>query len=85
MCFAYSLVETMVTENKQMVASVLVGGVLTLAAAYMIYRRLLSSKRHKVSRVSDIILHPIKSGPALHLQWAECTELGLKFKEIHDR
>ena len=80
MCFAYLLVETMVTENKQMVASVLVGGVLTLAAAYMIYRHLLSSTRHKVSRVSDIIFYPIKSGPAL-----QCTELGLKFKEIHDR
>ena len=68
MCFAYSLAETMVIEDKQMVASVLVGGVITLAAAYMIDRRLLSIKRHKVSRVSDIILYPIKSGPALHLQ-----------------
>ena len=36
MCFAYSLVETIVAENKQMLASVLVGGVLTLGAGYMI-------------------------------------------------
>mgnify|MGYP001803554619 CR=1 FL=1 len=58
----------MVAENKKMVASVLVGGVLTLAAGYMTYRRFLLSKRKKVGRVSDIILYPIKSGPALHLQ-----------------
>ena len=68
MFFVYLLVEMIVTENKNiMVASVLVGGFLALTAGYMTCRRFLLDKRKKVGRVSDIILYPIKSGPALNL------------------
>ena len=74
-----------VADNKPLTAaSVVVGGALAVAAGYMIYKRL-SVKKRKAGKVSKIILYPIKSGPALHLESAECTETGLKFKEIHDR
>ena len=48
----------MVAESKKIVASVLVGGFLALAAAYMRYRCVLLSKRKKVGRVSDIFCTP---------------------------
>jgi hypothetical protein len=74
-----------VGDNKQLVtASAVVGGALAVAAGYLLYKRL-SVRQRRVGKVSEIIIYPIKSGPALHVESAECTETGLKFKDIHDR
>uniref|UniRef100_A0A8C6TZ22 MOSC domain-containing protein n=1 Tax=Neogobius melanostomus TaxID=47308 RepID=A0A8C6TZ22_9GOBI len=49
------------------------------------WRRALSRKIVRVGVVSQLLVHPLKSGKALSVALAECLRTGLKFGELQDR
>ncbi|XP_072314113.1 mitochondrial amidoxime-reducing component 1 [Eucyclogobius newberryi] len=68
-------------------AALLVGGagvaLLGLAVGYKYLRK--PEQRVRVGVVSQLLVHPLKSGKALSVALAECVRTGLKFGELQDR
>lgn len=54
-----------------------------LGLGYMYMRK--TEKFTKVGVVSQLILHPLKSGKGLEVAEAECLRMGLKHGELRDR
>uniref|UniRef100_A0A3P8S8D5 Mitochondrial amidoxime reducing component 1 n=1 Tax=Amphiprion percula TaxID=161767 RepID=A0A3P8S8D5_AMPPE len=78
------LAEALTDHNK---AAVLLGGaavtLLALGLGFRFLRR--PEKLLRVGVVSQLLLHPLKSGRAVHVALAECLKFGLKFGELQDR
>lgn len=76
--------KNVLTDRK---ALLLVGGAsLTVLGLGLGYKYFL--KPEKVTRVgvvSQLLIHPLKSGKAVSVALAECQELGLKYGELQDR
>lgn len=72
-------------QNRK--AALLVGGagaaLLGLAVGYKYLRK--PEKLVRVGVVSQLLVHPLKSGKALSVTLAECLRTGLKFGELKDR
>lgn len=71
-------------QNKK--AALLIGAgvaVLGLGLGYKYLRK--SEKVVRVGVVSQLLVHPLKSGKAVSVALAECHTLGLKFGELQDR
>lgn len=68
-------------------AALLVGGAgvaaLGLGLGYKYFGR--PEKLVRVGVVSQLLIHPLKSGKALPVAMAECQKIGLKFGELQDR
>lgn len=68
-------------------AAVLLGGagvtLLALGVGFRYLRR--PEKALRVGVVSQLLVHPLKSGKAAHVALAECHKIGLKFGELQDR
>ena len=66
---------------------VVTGALVAAAVAGAVYHWVRESRRKPAgtSSLSQILLYPIKSGPALIVHEAECTETGLKYKNVRDR
>ncbi|KAF6023959.1 MARC1 [Bugula neritina] len=73
----------MSTPSREMTGALVLGAGMLLVAGYVLYKR--KSKSYSVGKLSQLILYPIKSGPPMHVQSAECLETGLKYKQIYDR
>ena len=77
-------VNTLVQNKK---AALLIGGagvaVLGLGLCYKYLRK--TEKVVRVGVVSQLLIHPLKSGRALSVALAECQKIGLKFGELQDR
>ena len=77
-------VNTLVQNKK---AALLIGGagvaVLGLGLGYKYLRK--TEKVVRVGVVSQLLIHPLKSGRALSVALAECQKIGLKFGELQDR
>lgn len=73
------------TQNKK--AALLIGGagvvVLGLGLGYKYLRK--PEKVVRVGVVSQLLIHPLKSGKAVSVALAECQKVGLKFGELQDR
>ncbi|XP_067948942.1 mitochondrial amidoxime reducing component 2-like [Watersipora subatra] len=72
----------MTTQMTVFLSSLGVLAATAIAYALMRYRQ---KRARNVGSVSEIRLYPIKSCPPLFLTSAECTETGLKYKNVHDR
>lgn len=76
---------TALSQNRKV--ALLVGGagaaLLSLAVGYKYLRK--PEKLVRVGVVSQLLVHPLKSGKALSVALAECLETGLKFGELQDR
>lgn len=74
-----------VSQNKK--AALLIGGagvaILGLGLGYKYLRK--PEKAVRVGVVSQLLIHPLKSGKAVPLALAECQKMGLKFGELQDR
>ncbi|XP_029981738.1 mitochondrial amidoxime-reducing component 1 isoform X2 [Sphaeramia orbicularis] len=57
--------------------------VLGLGLGYKLLRR--PETRVRVGVVSQLLVHPLKSGKAVSVALAECQKIGLKFGELRDR
>lgn len=57
--------------------------VLGLTFGYKYIRR--EKKLTKVGVVSQLLVHPLKSGKAVSVETAECLRMGLKCGELQDR
>lgn len=72
-------------QNKK--AALLIGGagvaLLGFGLGYKYLRK--SEKVVRVGVVSQILIHPLKSGKAVSVALAECQKIGLKFGELQDR
>ncbi|KAM7376319.1 hypothetical protein PAMP_006061 [Pampus punctatissimus] len=72
-------------QNKK--AALLIGGagvvVLGLGLGYKYLRK--PEKVVRVGVVSQVLIHPLKSGKAVSVALAECQKMGLKFGELQDR
>ncbi len=72
-------------QNKK--AALLIGGagvaVLGLGLGYKYLRK--PEKVVRVGVVSQLLIHPLKSGKAVSVALAECQKTGLKFGELQDR
>ncbi|KAK5857912.1 hypothetical protein PBY51_011121 [Eleginops maclovinus] len=72
-------------QNKQ--AALLIGGAgvafLGLGLGYKYLRK--PEKVVRVGVVSQLLIHPLKSGRAVSVPLAECLQIGLKFGELQDR
>ncbi|XP_060918997.1 mitochondrial amidoxime-reducing component 1 [Labrus mixtus] len=79
------LVVDALSQNKK--AAMLLGGagvaVLGLGLGYKYLRK--TEKVFRVGVVSQLLIHPLKSGKAVSLALAECQKTGLKFGELQDR
>lgn len=68
-------------------AALLLGGagvaVLGFGLGYKYLRR--TEKVVRVGVVSQLLIHPLKSGRAVSVALAECQKVGLKFGELQDR
>ncbi|XP_071765674.1 mitochondrial amidoxime-reducing component 1 [Centroberyx gerrardi] len=68
-------------------AALLIGGagvaVLGLGLGYKYLRK--PEKVCRVGVVSQLLIHPLKSGKALSVALAECQKVGLKYGELQDR
>ncbi|XP_035530619.1 mitochondrial amidoxime-reducing component 1 isoform X1 [Morone saxatilis] len=73
-------------QNKR-AALLLIGGagvaVLGFGLGYKYLRK--PEKVVRVGVVSQLLIHPLKSGRAVSVALAECQEMGLKFGELQDR
>ncbi|XP_034531764.1 mitochondrial amidoxime-reducing component 1 [Notolabrus celidotus] len=70
------------SQNKK--AALLIGGaVLGLGLGYKYLRK--TEKVVRVGVVSQLLIHPLKSGRAVSVALAECQKIGLKFGELQDR
>ncbi|XP_008296500.1 mitochondrial amidoxime-reducing component 1 [Stegastes partitus] len=80
-----NLAVSALTEHRK--AAVLLGGaaaaLLGLGLGYKYLRR--PEKALRVGVVSQLLVHPLKSGKAVHVALAECQKFGLKFGELQDR
>lgn len=77
-----TLLQTLAQNRKAALFSagvVLVG----LGLGYKYMRK--PKKLTKVGVVSQLILHPLKSGKGLQVAKAECLRMGLKHGELRDR
>ncbi|XP_033967986.1 mitochondrial amidoxime-reducing component 1 [Pseudochaenichthys georgianus] len=72
-------------QHKQ--AALLIGGAgvafLGLGLGYKYMRK--PEKVVRVGVVSQLLIHPLKSGRAVSVPLAECLQIGLKFGELQDR
>lgn len=72
-------------QNKK--AALLVGGagvaLLGFGLGYKYMRK--PEKAVRVGVVSQILIHPLKSGKAVPVSVAECQKMGLKAGELEDR
>ncbi|XP_028251752.1 mitochondrial amidoxime-reducing component 1 [Parambassis ranga] len=72
-------------QNKK--AALLIGGagfaVLGLGLSYKYLRK--PEKAVRVGVVSQLLIHPLKSGRAVSVALAECQKMGLKFGDLQDR
>ncbi|XP_041668361.1 mitochondrial amidoxime-reducing component 1 [Cheilinus undulatus] len=79
------LVVDALSQNKK--AALLVAGagvaVLGLGLGYKYLRK--PEKVVRVGVVSQLLIHPLKSGKAVSVALAECQQIGLKFGELQDR
>ncbi|XP_040915870.1 mitochondrial amidoxime-reducing component 1 [Toxotes jaculatrix] len=79
------LVVNALAQNKK--AALLIGGagvaVLGLGLGYKYLRE--PEKVVGVGVVSQLLIHPLKSGKAVSVALAECQKIGLKFGEMQDR
>ncbi|XP_041732768.1 mitochondrial amidoxime-reducing component 1 [Coregonus clupeaformis] len=63
-----------------------VGGGITVVVLGLGYTFLLRPKKvTRVGVVSQILIHPLKSGRAVSVALAECKQIGLKYGELRDR
>ncbi|CAL8274594.1 unnamed protein product [Merluccius merluccius] len=66
--------------------SLLVGGAAAALLCFALARRhLRSSEKVRVGVVSQLLIHPLKSGKAVSVDLAECLRMGLKHGELRDR
>lgn len=56
---------------------------LGLGVAYKFMRR--EKKLTRVGVVTQLLVHPMKSGKAVSVETAECLRMGLKYGELRDR
>lgn len=72
------------TDRK---ALLLVGGAsLTVIGLGLGYKYFLNpEKLTRVGVVSQLLIHPLKSGKAVSVAFADCQEIGLKYGELQDR
>ncbi|XP_018521801.1 mitochondrial amidoxime-reducing component 1 isoform X2 [Lates calcarifer] len=79
------LVVSTLAQNKK--AALLIGGagvaVLGLGLGYKYLRK--PEKVVRVGVVSQLLIHPLKSGKAVSVALAECQKIGLRFGELQDR
>lgn len=72
-------------QNKR--TALVIGGagaaVLGLCLGYKYLRK--PEKVVRVGVVSQLLIHPLKSGKAVSVALAECQKFGLKFGELQDR
>ncbi|XP_026196133.1 mitochondrial amidoxime-reducing component 1 [Anabas testudineus] len=75
------------TLSKEKLAALLVGGagvaVLGLGLGYKYLRK--PEKVVRVGVVSQLLIHPLKSGKAVSVELAECQKLGLRSGDVQDR
>lgn len=73
------------TENKK--ALLLAGGAgLTAVGLGLGYKYFLKPEKVvRVGVVSQLLIHPLKSGKAVSVALAECQQIGLKYGELQDR
>lgn len=73
------------SQNKK--AALLIGGagvaILGLGLGYKYLRK--PEKVVRVGVVSQLLIHPLKSGKAMSVALAECQKIGLKFGDLQDR
>ncbi|KAM4625095.1 mitochondrial amidoxime-reducing component 1 [Polymixia lowei] len=73
------------TQHKK--AALLIGGagvaVLGIGLGYKYLRK--PEKVIRVGVVSQLLVHPLKSGKAVSVSLAECQQIGLKYGELQDR
>ncbi|KAL2099312.1 hypothetical protein ACEWY4_005792 [Coilia grayii] len=63
-----------------------VGAGVSLLGLWLGYKYVLKPKKlTQVGVVSQLILHPLKSGKGLQIATAECLRMGLKYGELRDR
>lgn len=63
-----------------------VSGGITVVALGLGYKFLLRpNKLNRVGVVSQLLIHPLKSGRAVSVALAECQPIGLKYGELRDR
>ena len=72
-------------QNRKAVLYTIGAGVavLGLGLGYKYIRK--PKKLTQVGVVSQLILHPLKSGKGLQVATAECLRMGLKYGELRDR
>lgn len=75
---------------EKVVAGAVVAAVAVLAACaalcvYVLYSKYRKYMWRSVGCVSNILIYPIKSGPALEVNQATCTESGLRHHKLCDR
>ncbi|KAM7403636.1 hypothetical protein PAMA_004194 [Pampus argenteus] len=79
------LAVNVLSQNKK--AALLIGGagvaVLGFGLGYKYLRK--PEKVVRVGVVSQVLIHPLKSGKAVSVALAECQKMGLKFGELQDR
>lgn len=83
------LKETVLTalgRHKQVVLYT-VGAGASLLGLWLGYKYVVRKpkKLTQVGVVSQLLLHPLKSGKALQIATAECLRMGLKYGELRDR
>ncbi|XP_076834861.1 mitochondrial amidoxime-reducing component 1 [Brachyhypopomus gauderio] len=73
------------TENKK-VALYIAGTTVALLGIALGYKYIWKQKKlTRVGAVSQLLVHPMKSGKAVSVHTAECLQMGLKYGELQDR
>ncbi|KAM6912178.1 mitochondrial amidoxime-reducing component 1 [Xenentodon cancila] len=80
-----TLAASVLSQNRK--AALLVSGAgAALLGAGLVYKYMRKpEKAVRVGVVSQLLIHPLKSGKAVSLALAECVKIGLKFGEVQDR
>jgi len=65
-------------------STVLFGSLAALLTATFVYYK---SRKEIViiGKVSELVIYPIKACPGIPVKWADCTECGLRYKNLRDR
>ncbi len=75
------------TLSQNKITALVVGGAgvafLGLGLGYKYLRK--PEKLDRVGVVSQLFIHPLKSGKALSVALADCQKVGLKYGELQDR
>ncbi len=63
-----------------------VGTAVAVVGLGLVYKYTSSEKKlTRVGVVTQLLVHPVKSGKAVSVETAECLRMGLKYGELRDR